>query len=426
MWWHRDAVLRRLGFDQGMKAAASPLDVSVISAARDRLHRMTPHKTLLVSTAVVLATSMSGCADGPGGSANDPPVDSMPASTSMQDAGGADAPLAPVHKTLFQVIDDMEASDPGDNFRNFVSPVGLGSWLFRGPPNAGSPALPVAVIAATDQPRERSLRAWRVPVPAGGAPVSLFLDLHGANFPAVPFADLSAYAGIAFWSRASLPLTELVVAVADSSSPRSDLYQAAQGRKPLSFARTVKLSSQWQRHVILFDDLVASDTSRTKLNTSALWAVNFIASSGSTSDYWIDDLALLCRGVCPPPPLAVEPSAAAGLDPASLQWTSGSAANSCGELASLTMDSLRKDVVVGEKILLHARVRGVADAEVPAWLWRGQNTRTGELAEWKKLDDGSSMAALSFPSTGSYTVGAHTHYPGIATCSVEVTINVVP
>ena len=381
---------------------------------------------LVISTALVLTISSSGCSTDPKKESTRGSADSGPGDSSTLDISGAGASMGPVHKGLFQIIDDMEDGDQGATERSFVSPVGLGSWFFSGPPSSSSPGLPVAAVAALDQPRGSSHRAWHVPVPAGGGRASLFLDLHGPKFPAVPFGDLSAYAGIAFWSRGSLPSTQLVVALEDSSSSRTDLHQALKGASPPWFAQEVKVGNEWQRHILLFDDLVALDTSKSKLDTTAFWAVNFIASSGTATDYWIDDLALICKGLCPPPAFDLEPSSAPDLNADSLQWTGGSAANSCGELASLTMDSLPKEVAVGEKIFLHARVRAAPEAEVPLWLWRGENTQTSDKAAWQRLDEGSTMAAMSFPSPGSYKVGAHSHYPGIATCSAETTITVVP
>lgn len=401
--------------------------VSSLSSSRSRRksgQALVP--IFVISAAVVLTISSSGCSPDPTGESTRGSVDSGPGDSSTLDVGGVDAPMGPLHKGLFQIIDDMEGGDPGAALPSFVSPVGLGSWFFSGPPSSSSPGLPVAEVAALDQPRGSSHRAWHVPVPAGGGRTSLFLDLHGPKFPAVPFGDLSAYAGIAFWSRGSLPSTQLVVALEDSSSARTDLHQALNGASPPWFAQEVKVGNEWQRHILLFDDLVALDKSKSKLDTTAFWSVNFIASSGSATDYWIDDLALICKGLCPLPPFDLEPSSAPDLNADSLQWTSGSVANSCGELASLTMDSLPKKVAVGEKVFLHARVRAAPEAEVPLWLWRGENTQTSEKAAWQPLDKGSSMAAMSFPSAGSYTVGAHSHYPGMETCSAETTITVVP
>lgn len=394
-----------------------------MSASSVRHHIRSSHQTLVISTALVLAASSLGCSNDPGPEPRALPEDSGPADMPSLNSGGADSLMGPVHNGLFQIIDDLEASSPGDTLRNFVSPVGLGSWFFTAPPK---PGLPMAVVAAVDPSRGSSQRAWRVPLPEGSAPVSLRVDLHGPKFPAVPFADLSAYAGIAFWSRGSLPSIHLVAAVEDSASGRVNVHQAGPLSGPLGFTQPVKVGSEWRRHIILFDDLVALDESKGKLDTTALWAVNFVADSASAAELWIDDVALLCKGACPPPPFELEPSAAPGLDATSLQWTGGSGANSCGELASLTMDSLQRNVVVGEKIFLNARVRGAPNAEVPAWLWRGKHTQTHEQAAWNALDEGSSMAALSFPSPGTYTVGAHSHYPGTATCSVETTITVVP
>jgi hypothetical protein len=335
----------------------------------------------------------------------------MPGATDVLTA--PDAPGGVARPGLvFQIVDDIERDDPG-----FVCPIGLCSWFHA-----------AATLAAPVPARGRSERAWHLSSAGGGAGLDTKLDVHGPAFPAVPYPDLRAYAGVAFWARSDRDET-LTVAVEDDQVLATS-YQAALAAGRPWFTSEVRLSRQWRRHIVLFDDLrqLAMDGTPVpgaRLHTAAIWSFHFIAALRGPSDAWIDELSLLCKGECPAPAYAPVPAtSAAALDDASFSWMPSSSSDpalTCAEIAELTLlppDAWRAGP--GEKVFLRARVAGVPDARVPLWGWTVERLPAGTPVPVTVIDEASTMIAVPVTEPGGYRVRAHTHFPGNATCGVEI------
>jgi hypothetical protein len=327
-----------------------------------------------------------------------PPPDST---ASPAPAAGGVAPGA-----LFQLIDDMESG-----VNDFPSPVGLCSWYARGG---------AAEVEELAPPHDGSRHARHASARQSGG-VDMRIDFHGPQFPRVPYPDFSRYAGVTFWARGAPGAAPLTVAIQDDRVAGQASYQQAQRSPAPWLERSVTLSSGWRRHILLFDDFRAPGQPAARLNAAAIWSVHFLSGAG---DFWIDDLALLCRGDCPAPPWEVGETAP-GLDEAALSWVRGQGATPdlrCAELASLTMTPL-VDVAAGpdERLFLRARIPVQPRPSVPLWGWFVENLATGADLPVTTLDEPSATAVISLVTPGSYRLRVHTHYPGQDVCGAELT-----
>jgi hypothetical protein len=149
---------------------------------------------------------------------------------------------------------------------------------------------------------ERAFHLTGGPFEDGG---DLFIDFHRP--PLADHADLSAYAGIAFWARSGGADHTIIVAVEDGPvvDPRKEIWESALNSDDWWPVRTISVSQRWQRFVLLFDDfhrgVPDSSAFGPPLDTRVVNAIHFIDGTGAGPiDLWIDDLALLCRGACPP------------------------------------------------------------------------------------------------------------------------------
>jgi hypothetical protein len=263
--------------------------------------------------------------------------------------------------------------------------------------------------------------------------MDLYLDMHAPGFPHTLYPDLSAYAGIAFWARSDSPEQQITLAVEDDKVVASSYDEARRSNKPW-FTRRVPVGATWRRHIVLFDDLrqVASDgvSANARLHTGAVWSFHFLAGlDRAGADLWIDDLALLCHGPCPPPPYDIPPSPTAEpLDDSSLTWLSAASHDpriGCGELASLSMTPF-DDLPSGPdaKVFLRVRVKGAPGAAVPLWLWSVVKLPGEAEVPLTTIDEAMSIVAVSPLESGAYRITAHTHYPGSEVCGVELTAQV--
>ena len=192
--------------------------------------------------------------------------------------------------SLFQMIDDMDHATagypqlpPGSSafFWSAPSSVGIGNWFVSFETGSGRDAH----VDVIEPARGTSKKACHLSGSnlARGADLWAQLD-HPFGAP----VDLGAYAGISFWARLDSISSKLVVAM--NNRPGSEFYAASAGASPLP-AVTMTVGSEWQHFVIPFEDL--------GINPTSVVSVDFVAGAGGEPfDVWIDDLALLCRGVC--------------------------------------------------------------------------------------------------------------------------------
>jgi hypothetical protein len=257
----------------------------------------------------------------------------------------------------------------------------------------------------------------------------LRIDIHGTGFlgGGPPYPNLSAYAGVAFWSRGQSASGSLLVAIQDDTVAAGHAYSQARGSDQPWFEHPTVLTPEWRRHILLFDDFHQPGLT-VPLNTQAVWSLHMLAGlEGGGGDVWIDDLALLCRGACPETPWPVVMSAA-GLDDASLTWTPASAASpdsGCGVLSALSMaplSDLRADPL--EKTILRVRIPAAVPPSVPLWAWSIQNAVSGAKLTPVAVDPGWTTVAVPLTAAGDFTIGAHTHYPGTAVCGVQAAVTV--
>lgn len=391
--------------------------------------------------ALSLGLAVAGCVGThPGGGVAPPPPndaavpgdggeDAAEAAAAPGDGGedAADAADGEVGGTtgvqLFQILDDMEGGNP-----NLPTPVGLASWYVNSPQSGGLTAGAEWAHVAPDPPRDNSRIAQHVVVtdPSGA---DLRVDFHSPAFPSTSYPNLSAYAGVAFWSRGHSSSGALLVAIQDDTrAAGSKAYAEARASAQPWFEHATTLTEEWRRHILLFDDFRQPGQTDSRLRTEAVWSIHVLAAlDGSGGDVWIDDLALLCRGACPPPSWNLAMSAT-GLDDASLMWTPedpSSPGTGCAVLSALSMaplSDLRADPL--EKVILRVRIPVTVPPSVPLWAWRIQNAVTGVAVPPAALDDGWTTVAVPLTEPGEYLIGAHSHYPGINVCGVQATATV--
>jgi hypothetical protein len=208
--------------------------------------------------------------------------------------------------SLFLMIDDMEDPKPGvpsapPGSASFHWPLGpFGNWFFG---SAGNDWLSGphgdAFAQEIDPPRGDSKNARHVSGDglAGGNDLLAQLK-HPSNDP----VDLGAYSGISFWARLSSSSGRLIVGLGQNNGGR---FLAAESTQSPYFAQRIAVSDQWERFILLFDDfrqgVIGGNTSGLPLAANAISTIDFVVGlDGESFDLWIDDLALLCRGVCQP------------------------------------------------------------------------------------------------------------------------------
>jgi hypothetical protein len=228
------------------------------------------------------------------GAANDAAVTSeagFPADTSSTPA------VWPATSRLFQPIDNMEidragfpTTPPGSS--GFFYRFGLGNWFVSSPNGLVGDAL----ITNLEPRRGDSQRACHLTGTGQAGGLDLWAQLDHPRFLPI---DLRAYAGISFWARMSGAAGRVTVAINDTN--HNSVFEADARRTPL-LVRTVTVGD-WQRFILLFDDFertLATPPDKAPIDASRVFSFHFIAGrDGRPFDLWIDDLELLCRGVCP-------------------------------------------------------------------------------------------------------------------------------
>ncbi len=219
-------------------------------------------------------------------------------------AGADDGGVAPDPASLFLTIDNMEirtdlpAFPPGS--AGFWWPLGdggLGNWFFDSAGDGVSPGPSGDALADNIlPPRGDSMRARHLRGSGSSGGIDLYAQLkHPTNHP----VDLSPYLGISFWAKLSGPSRQLIVAFRDGSSANILTAQATDSH----FSQALSVSEQWERFILLFDDfhqgVISGTGSAVPFSADSVSDIDFVVGlSGEPFDLWIDDLALLCRGVC--------------------------------------------------------------------------------------------------------------------------------
>jgi hypothetical protein len=226
--------------------------------------------------------------------ANATPADTS-APDSVTETLGKEAPTGgpdlPATSSLFHLIDDMDHTDPklpklpaGSSSFFWYRGSGLGNWFVSSPDGQSGDA----TIGDILPPRGDSKKACHISGSNLNRGVDLWAQLdHPRNWA----IDLSAYAGIAFWAHLDSPSGRFIVAF---NAQKPDSFVDVGVNKPtLPWAARKVAGAEWERFVLLFDDFGSA------LAPSSVVSIDFIVGVGGEQfDLWIDDLVLLCRGVC--------------------------------------------------------------------------------------------------------------------------------
>ena len=129
---------------------------------------------------------------------------------------------------------------------------------------------------------------------------SIVYAAMGLNFqdPKGPY-DASMYEGISFWAkRAPNTAPKLFVKLPDGNT---DPDGAVCSKCFNDFMTELTVGEQWKRFVIPFRDLKQEGTwgspRRPHIDSSKLYAIHWQAkASGADFDFWIDDIAFVCKG----------------------------------------------------------------------------------------------------------------------------------
>lgn len=212
------------------------------------------------------------------------------------------ATVVPPTSSQFLTIDDMEDGKVGvpglpPGVAAFWWPLGpLGNWFFNATDDLTGPRKD-ALAENIVPPRSDSKRARRAHGSGLANGTDLFAQLrHPSNAP----VDLSPYVGLAFWARLTSASGRLIVALGQNS--QGSLLPSKSTDPPI-FAQSIAVSDQWERFILLFDDfregVIGPASSGRVPSAAAVSTIDFVVGlNGEPFDLWIDDLALLCRGVC--------------------------------------------------------------------------------------------------------------------------------
>lgn len=267
-----------------------------------------------IAALVVGAFAAVGCADAlkTGVSVNDAAADLAADASSAPviepvDAGADAAPPRaapdgrvsyPATTALFAVLDDMESES---HFGVSPQVPALIHWYASW--DRFNPMVPPP-LWRLDPPRGAStvgLHARGMNLPGG---YDIFVDFHPTTQPLGNLVDWSGYAGLAFWARSASGNDLITVAVVDDlayeGAPfREQMYQAAAAGRTWH-TRRVLTSREWERHVILFEDLRQEGAEPSRpLRANAINAIHFVLGAGGGAfETYLDDVTLLCRGAC--------------------------------------------------------------------------------------------------------------------------------
>ena len=121
----------------------------------------------------------------------------------------------------------------------------------------------------------------------------------GLNFrdPKEAF-DASKYAGISFFAKRGAGASKLNVKIPDASTdPDGGICSACFN----DFGAEVEIGPQWKRYVLPFRDMRQEGAwgapRRPHLDASKVFAIHWESkASGADFDFWIDDIAFVCKG----------------------------------------------------------------------------------------------------------------------------------
>jgi hypothetical protein len=155
----------------------------------------------------------------------------------------------------------------------FVWSLAIGYWFQTLPENQVSDA----IIDAVEPPRGDSAKACHLESASG--PAHLWAQL---NHPLGIAVDMSRYSALTFWSRVDRGASAIRVTLTAEGWITNDLDLDG------ALHTTLPISEGWQQWVISFDELGLGDDSIASI-------VFTPEGSDGPIDFWIDDLALLCR-----------------------------------------------------------------------------------------------------------------------------------
>jgi hypothetical protein len=200
-----------------------------------------------------------------------------------------------------ELIDDMEDSDGSILFSEGRS----GEWYSyndQSPGGAQDPPFPSRGFSMKEIQRAASRRAAQT----FGHDFDNWGSGIGCKLRSGQVYDASSYAGITFWARRSVeagtgapdPTHEIRLGIPDRQTNPLVGECGDHQNCDNNFGAAVELSDDWQFHMFFWQELGQqwdSGVELSAIDVSALYQIQFQAGVRAQFDYWIDDLAFLCR-----------------------------------------------------------------------------------------------------------------------------------
>lgn len=200
-----------------------------------------------------------------------------------------------------EMIDDMEDTD--DTI--LLSEGRSGEWFSyndQSPGGAQEPAFPSR--AFTMKSVERGASRWAAQT--FGHDFTNWGSGIGCKLRSGKPYDATAYDGITFWSRRSIeegtgapdPARQIRLGIPDRQTNPLVGECGDHRNCDNNFGAPVELTDDWQFHLFFWHELGQQWDSGTELaaiDVSQLYQVQFQAGKFDQFDYWIDDLAFLCK-----------------------------------------------------------------------------------------------------------------------------------
>jgi hypothetical protein len=199
----------------------------------------------------------------------------------------------------FDLIDDMEQTADAGTSRLPRVNGRTGNWFTYQDPGGGGQQQPgngrftfYEIVPARGDSHWSARTYGSEPAQSWGAQLAATL-----MNPAAPY-DASKYTGIHFFAQA-IPGKTTAVSVSFRESRTAPPSAGGTCTNNAicynDFAKDITLGTSWQEVRVLFADATSQTASLGALDASHLITILFSVAGGTTYDFWIDDLAFICK-----------------------------------------------------------------------------------------------------------------------------------